>query len=116
MSKSPPIGSDDSQPTTGFFARRQLVDELGDVVFELLFEARIEIGDGFLAVGGIGGREAEIEFLAAGVDGHRRDAEFGGAVFFFGERLRVDHLERELAVGARHQFFEQLAHADAVVA
>ena len=100
----------------GLLRARQLVDQLGDVVFELLFGLRIEIRDGFLAIGGIGGGEAEVALLATLVDGHRRDAEFVGAIFFLGVRLRIDDLERELAVGARHQLFEQLAHARGVIA
>ena len=70
MSKSPCIGSDDSQPTTGFLALRQFVDQLGDVVLELLLELRVEERDRFLAIRGIGGRRGrDRAFRRSALDG-----------------------------------------------
>ncbi len=98
----------------GFLRRGELEDELGHVVLQLFLAARGQVGDGALAVGGVGGREPQVHALTAIVD--RIHAEFVGAVFLFRIGLRIDDLEREVAVGQRGQLFEQFAHARTVTA
>jgi len=59
------------------------VDQLGDVVFQLLFDLRIEVGNRFLAISGVGGGETQVTLLATLVHGDRCDAELVGAIFLF---------------------------------
>ena len=98
----------------GLLRIRELVDELHHVVLEELFFARVEELDGLLAVRGIRAGETEVDVLPVRARGRAAHAELVRTIFVFGERLRIDHRQVQLAVRARGQLLEQLAHARAV--
>ncbi len=58
--------------------------------------------------------QAEVELPAGGAQRHAAHAELGGAILFLGERLRIDHVQTQLAIGAPGELLEELAHPHAV--
>ena len=105
------IGRVVNKPITGFFGWRQLDDQLGDVVLEKLFLLGLEEVDDGAAVGRVGAGQAEIERLPGAPNGTADETEFVGAILRLRERLRIDHVQTDLAVGASGKFFQELAHA-----
>ncbi len=79
--------------------RRQALHQAADLVLEELLLVQREKRNGLGMALGIGAGEAEIDLVAAAIQGHRLQPELCGAVLFLGERLRVDHLQLELATG-----------------
>ncbi len=79
--------------------RRQALHQATDLVLEELLLVQREERNGLGMALGIGAGEAEIDLVAAAIQGHRLQAELCGTVLFLGERLRVDHLQLELATG-----------------
>jgi len=94
-----------------FLGHGELVDQLGHVVFQEGFLVRLEERDVGFAIRGIGADEAKEHLVAGLAHGHGLQTGGGGAVFVFGERQGVDHLEHDLALGTRRHLGEQFAHA-----
>ena len=89
----------------GLLGVGELVNELDDVVFEELFLVGIEELDGAAPVSRVSPGKPEIELRAAAKGGGAY-AEFCGAVLFLRERLRIDDMQVELAVGAPGKLLE----------
>jgi hypothetical protein len=75
----------------------ELIDDLHHVVFEELFLAGIEELDRRVSIRRVGACKPEVQLLAARACGHGAHAELGGAVLVLRERLRVDHMQHQLA-------------------
>ena len=84
------------------------LDQLGQIIFQELLAIGLEEGDGVGVVGRIAGGQAEIDLLAILVDRHALQPGGGRLVLDIGEGHRVQHLEMDLAVGARDIFVEQV--------
>src|SRR5262249_11503576 len=69
-------------------------------------------GDGLVAVGGVGSGQTEVELVARAAQGRAAYSKLGCAILVFGERLRVDHVQLQLAPGARGQLLEDLTNAE----
>ena len=104
------------QADGGLLRHRQLVDHLGDVVFEERLLVRVRDRHDRLAVGRVRADDAEKQVGAALPPRQRLQAERRGAVLVFGERQRIDRLHAQLAARARGHLGEHLAHARRVVA
>ncbi len=92
----------------------EVVDELGQVVFEKALALGLHERDRLFLVGRIAAGEAEIDELAALVDRHALQAEGDRAVFLVGEGLRIDELDAQLAARGVGVFAQHLAHARGV--
>ncbi|MNO68781.1 hypothetical protein D3C76_596210 [compost metagenome] len=95
---------------------RQALHQAADVVFEEFLVVQREERDGLGIVQRIGAGQTEVDLLAALVQRHRLQAELGGAVFLFGERLRIDDMQPDLAASLALVGLEQLLDTPGVVA
>ena len=87
------------------------MDHLGEVVFQEALALGLEERDQLLVVGGVGGDQAEIDLLAALIDGYALQALGDRAVLLRREGLGIEDLQIDLAVGDRGVFLQRLAHA-----
>jgi len=108
MSKPPVSCRPESTPTTGSsLDSRQALNQAADLVLEKLLLIQREERDDLRIALGIGAGQPEVDLVTALVERYRLQAELGGAVFFLGERLRIDHVQLELAargalIGTQH--------------
>ena len=65
---------------------------------------------------GVRGSEPEVEDPLVEPQRHAAQAVRDGAVLLFGERLRIDHVQRHLPAGESLVFVEQRTHAIGVAA
>jgi hypothetical protein len=99
------------QPDHRLLREGEAVHQLGQVVFEEALALGLEERDGLLIVGRIGGGKPEIDLHAALVERHPLEPEGDGAILGRRERLGIEDLQLDLALGARGVFLEHLAHA-----
>ena len=99
------------QPDHRLLREGEAVDQLGQIVFEEALALGLEERDDLLVVGRVGGGEAEIDLLAALVERHALEPEGDGAILGRRERLGIEDLQLDLAVGRGRVFLEHLAHA-----
>ena len=95
---------------------REVVHELGDVVFEERLALGGEERDDFLVVDGVRAGEAEVEDSLVDPQRHPAQPVRDGAVLLLGEGLGVDHVQRHLPAGEPPVLVEQRAHAVGVAA
>ena len=93
------------------FRVREVVDELGHVVLEELLALRREERDDLLVVDGVRPRETEVEDPLVEPQRHPAQAVPDGTVLLIGERLGVDHVQRQLCAGEPLVLLEQRSHA-----
>ena len=73
---------------------RQALNQAADLVLEKLLLIQREERDDLRIALGIGAGQPEVDLVTALVERYRLQAELGGAVFFLGERLRINHVQQ----------------------
>ena len=88
----------------------QGLHQAADVVFEELLLIEREEGYDLDSVQGVAAGQAEVQVVAALLQGNSLQAELGGLVLVLGERLGIDHLQANpavrLALVGTQQFFD----------
>ena len=89
----------------------ELLNELGNVVFQERFAFLLETGDHGMTIGRVRSRQPEEQRVAVAARGQRLDSGTCGPVFVLGKRLRIDDPQAYLAVRACRHFLEKFSHA-----
>ena len=97
------------QADGGLLGRGQMIDQRGQVIFQIGLALGREIGDGLMAVDAVGTGKAEIDHIAP-VGGRGRQPGGAGLVLFRREGLRIDFLKDQLAMAERHILAQKVAH------
>ena len=97
------------------FTGCQALHQAADFVFEELLLIQREERNDLRAALGVGSSQTEVDLVAALVQRYRLQAELGRAVLLLGKRLRVDHVQLELAAGSTLIGLEHLLDTTRVV-